>query len=208
MSFCKRSGGTGLRLVTPIGAEGLTWNIAKAFARDVCRAMSAGTPERYLIAMAKKTGGGRFFLDYLRNDRMATATAPRRRASAGASDPLFEQGLVSSTPPRSGSSPSSSSLWRRSGARHRLGRALHRRFGLNVGLVGDLRFGARLGGLLGLVAAQAGAHAAIRSMTLVLRASRRLRRASFLGIVLTLFPQTGALRACNHRLRPWRTLKK
>lgn len=89
-SFIKTTGGKGLHIVVPIRRR-LDWPEAKAFCRSVADFLVAAAPDRYIAKMSKATRKGKIFVDYLRNDRGATAIAPystRNRPGAPVSVPI------------------------------------------------------------------------------------------------------------------------
>ena len=101
--FAKTTGGKGVHVVTPFIADGLDWKDAKAIAREICARMAADRPDKYLVNMSKEKRKGKIFLDYLRNDRMATAVAPlspRARPGATVSMPLTWAQLKKGLDPR------------------------------------------------------------------------------------------------------------
>lgn len=109
--FVKTTGGKGLHLVVPIRADGrsrVTWDQNKAFAKAVSEAIKVEAPDRFTTTLAKKARGGKIFIDYLRNGRMATAVAPwspRARPGAGIAFPLSWEQV---TP---GLNPADYNLW-------------------------------------------------------------------------------------------------
>ena len=89
-SFLKTTGGKGLHVVVPITPK-LDWSTVKQFAHSFALAMEEQEPKLYLTKMSKAARKGRIFIDYLRNERGATAVAPyspRARAGAAVALPL------------------------------------------------------------------------------------------------------------------------
>lgn len=83
-SFALLSGGKGVHVVVPIAPEA-EWDSVRDFARRLCTALAAAEPERFTVSLPKAQREGRIFLDYLRNQRTATAILPwSLRARPGA----------------------------------------------------------------------------------------------------------------------------
>jgi bifunctional non-homologous end joining protein LigD len=89
-SFLKTTGGKGLHVVAPIRPEH-EWPAVKEFAHRTVLAMEADNPSLFLTKMTKAARKGKIYLDYLRNERGATAIAaysPRAREGMAVALPL------------------------------------------------------------------------------------------------------------------------
>ncbi len=89
-SFLKTTGGKGLHIVAPITAVH-EFATVKDLAHRFVQAMERANPSLYLTRMTKAARVGKIYLDYLRNERGATAVAPfspRARPRVQASVPL------------------------------------------------------------------------------------------------------------------------
>jgi bifunctional non-homologous end joining protein LigD len=89
-SFVKTTGGKGLHVVIPIQPE-YDWEEVKEFTHVFVQFLEKIKPKEYISKMTKSKRKGKIFIDYLRNQRTATAIAPystRARIHAPVSTPL------------------------------------------------------------------------------------------------------------------------
>ena len=82
-SFALLTGGKGVHIVVPL-EPAAEWDEVRDFAKTFCTALAEGAPEKFTVALPKAQRRGRIFLDFLRNQRTATAIQPySARARAG-----------------------------------------------------------------------------------------------------------------------------
>ena len=74
-SFALLTGGKGVHVVVPLTAAA-EWPRVREFAKSFCTALAEAAPDRFTVALPKKARRGRIFLDFLRNQRTATAILP------------------------------------------------------------------------------------------------------------------------------------
>ncbi|MGP9805412.1 DNA ligase D [Paracoccus sp. NSM] len=115
------SGGKGIHLVVPLKRQS-GWDSVKLFSRGLAHLAESRWPRRFTAQMAKSRREGRIFIDWLRNERGATAIAPFsvrarpgapvacpvgwdelpgiRRAGAFSTEAALERGWAGVTPPQ------------------------------------------------------------------------------------------------------------
>ena len=74
-SFPLATGGKGVHVVVPL-ARGHSWDEHRNFAEAIARLMAEEEPDRFVATMSKAKRRGKIFVDYLRNQRGATAISP------------------------------------------------------------------------------------------------------------------------------------
>jgi len=100
-SFVKTTGGKGLHVVAPIKPKA-SWAEALAFTRSMAKTMAKDEPDRYTTTSAKDERQARIFIDYLRNNRGASAVAPystRSRPGAPVATPIAWEELSADIKP-------------------------------------------------------------------------------------------------------------
>lgn len=75
VSFAMLSGGKGIHVIVPLAPDH-SWDEHKDFAWRFSEALAISEPDRFVATMSKAKRKGRIFIDWLRNQRGATAVAP------------------------------------------------------------------------------------------------------------------------------------
>ncbi|NNM77491.1 DNA ligase D [Sphingomonas sp. ID1715] len=90
VTFAMLSGGKGVHVIAPLTPRA-EWPQVKDFTHRFALALSEAEPDRFLANMSKAKRKGRIFIDYLRNQRGATAILPyaaRARPNAPVAAPV------------------------------------------------------------------------------------------------------------------------
>jgi bifunctional non-homologous end joining protein LigD len=101
VNFVRTTGGKGLHVVVPL-ARRSSWDELKTFAKSFADALVREQPKRYIAQASKAKRAGKLYLDYLRNERGATAIASystRARPGATVAAPLSWDELSASLRP-------------------------------------------------------------------------------------------------------------
>lgn len=99
-TFVKTTGGKGIHVVLPVRPQA-TWEQAKMFAHGVSRRLAGAYGELFVTKMGAKNRVGKVFVDYLRNQRSATAAGAycvRARPGMGVSMPIEWEEIASVRP--------------------------------------------------------------------------------------------------------------
>lgn len=100
-AVAKTSGGKGLHVVAPLKPKA-KWPEVKAFCHQLAREMASDDPSRYVSTITKSKRQGKILVDYLRNQRGATAVAAfstRARPGAHVSAPVTWEELQAGVAP-------------------------------------------------------------------------------------------------------------
>lgn len=84
------TGGKGIHVIVPLRRT-VRWDTVKAFAKTFAHMLADEAPERYIATMSKEKRKNRIFIDWLRNERGATAILPyslRARPGAPVATPV------------------------------------------------------------------------------------------------------------------------
>lgn len=90
------TGGKGVHVIVPLRRVA-EWDTVKVFARTFSTILAERHPDRYVATMSKAKRKGRIFIDWLRNERGATAIAPyslRAREGAAIATPVTWEELA------------------------------------------------------------------------------------------------------------------